>query len=51
MSVQKRWLLALAVVLLDLVAVVVPLAALFIAYVLIERPPEIARWIQNLYRE
>lgn len=44
-----RWLLAGAVVLLDLVVVVVPVAALVAAYVLVVRPPWFRAWVDDLY--
>jgi hypothetical protein len=46
---EERLLLAFGLVLLDLVVVVVPLAALVAAYVLVVRPPWFREWIENLY--
>ncbi len=49
MDAQQRWLLAILLVLIDLVAVVVPLTAIGAAYVLIARPPWFRRWVAELY--
>ena len=50
MDAQDRWLLALALVVGDALAIVVPLVAIFAAYVLIVRPPWFRDWIEKLYR-
>ncbi len=50
MDAQQRWLLAITLVLVDFVAVVVPLVALLAAYVLVTRPPWFRDWVENLYR-
>ena len=47
---EERWLLAVAVVVVDLVIVIVPLAALLAAFVLIARPPWFRAWLEELYR-
>ncbi len=49
MSAQQRWLFAILLVLIDLVAVVVPLTAIAAAYVLIARPPWFRQWAAELY--
>ena len=49
MDAQERWLLAVALVVIDAVAIVVPLVALFAAYVLIARPPWFRAWVEKLY--
>ena len=51
MDTQQRWLLAITLVLVDIVAVVVPLTALLAAYVLIERPPWFRQWVDRLYEK
>ena len=50
MSSQQRWLLAIAFVLVDIVAVFIPLAAILAAYVLITRPPWFRDWVEEIYR-
>ena len=49
MDIRERWLLAVALVVIDAVAIVVPLVALFAAYVLIVRPPWFRAWVEKLY--
>ncbi len=49
MDAQQRWLLAISLVLVDVVAVVVPLVALFAAHVFITRPPWFRDWVEKLY--
>ncbi len=49
MDVQQRWLLAIGIVVADVVAVVVPLAALIAAHVLITRPPWFREWVEKIY--
>jgi len=51
MSIWTRSALALAVVVLDLVAFAVPLAAIGFAYVLLARPPAFRDWIERLYQD
>jgi hypothetical protein len=48
MSMINRVLLALGVVALDLVVFVVPLTALFLAYILIYNPPWFRKFLSNL---
>ena len=50
MDSSQRWLLASALVVADLVAVFVPLAAILAAYVLIERPPWFREWVEKIYQ-
>ena len=49
MDAKERWLLALAVVLADVVAVFIPLVAIAAAYVVIARPPWFRVWVEKLY--
>ena len=49
MDTTTRWLLAIVLVLVDLVAVVVPITAILVAYVLIDRPPWFYEWAERLY--
>lgn len=49
MNAQERWLLAIALVLADVVAVFVPLTAVAAAYVVIARPAWFRAWIRRLY--
>ncbi len=51
MNAQQRWLYAIALVLVDVVAVFVPLAAILAAYVLVTRPPWFRDWVEELYRQ
>ncbi len=51
MTSQERWLLAIVVVLSDLVAVFVPLAALLAAYVILVRPLWFRDGVAKLYSE
>lgn len=51
MNAQQRWLYAITLVLADVVAVIVPLAAILGAYVLITRPPWFRDWVDDLYRQ
>lgn len=48
MSMINRVLLALGVVALDLVVFVVPLTALFLAYILVYNPPWFREFLNNL---
>ncbi len=49
MDAQQRCLLAIGFVLVDVVAVVVPLVAILAAHVLITRPPWFREWVEKLY--
>lgn len=46
-----RWLLAVALVVIDVAIFVVPLTGLFAAYVLLVRPEWFRRWVEQLYTE
>jgi hypothetical protein len=48
MSMINRVLMALGVVALDLVVFVVPLTALFLAYILVYNPPWFREFLNNL---
>ena len=50
MDAQQRWLYAIALVVVDIVAVFIPLAAIIGAYVLVTRPPWFREWVEQLYR-
>jgi hypothetical protein len=47
----ERWVLAGAVVVIDLLLFALPLTGLFAAYVLIARPPWFREWVSELYRQ
>jgi len=49
MRPSDRWLLAIALVLVDLFVFVVPITGLLAAYVLIARPPWFKAWVDELY--
>ncbi len=49
MQASDRWLMAIAVVLIDVFVFVLPLTGLFAAYLLIARPPWFKRWLEELY--
>ncbi len=49
MRPSDRWLIAIALVLIDLFIFVAPLTGLLGAYVLIARPTWFRRWIDELY--
>jgi hypothetical protein len=51
MSPRFRYLLAVLIVAADAVAIVVPLAAVFAAYVVVARPPWFLRWVLRLYED
>ncbi len=51
MNAQQRWLYAIAIILADLVAIVVPLAAILAAWVLVTRPPWFRDLVDDLYRQ
>ncbi len=44
-----RWLLAVALVVIDLAIFAVPLTGMAAAYVLLARPPWFKRWVEQLY--
>ena len=49
MQPSDRWLLAIALVLIDLFVFVVPLTGLLAAYILLARPPWFKSWVEELY--
>ncbi len=49
MRPSDRWLIAIALVLIDLFIFVAPLTGLFAAWVLIARPAWFRRWVDELY--
>jgi len=49
MSLGTRVAVAILVVALDAAVFVVPLAGLFVAYVIVARPPWFAEWVKLLY--
>lgn len=51
MSKQRRILLALGIILLDLVVFFLPLTAFFLAYVIIYNPPWVKDFIEGLDKE
>ncbi len=51
MTFGERLLWASAIVLVDLVIFVLPLTALFAAYLILARPPWFRDWVLDLYSE
>lgn len=51
MKQNERWLLAIAVLLVDVVTIGIPLTAIFAAYILITRPPWFRDWALKLYQD
>lgn len=49
MQGSDRWLIAIALVLIDLFIFVAPLTGLLAAYILIARPPWFRKWIEEVY--
>lgn len=49
MKLSDRWLLAIALVLVDLLIFALPLTGLAAAWILIARPPQVREWVQRLY--
>ena len=49
MSLGTRVAIAILVVALDAAVFVVPMAGLFVAYVIVARPPWFAEWVKLLY--
>lgn len=49
MKQTDRWLLAIALVVIDVAIFVVPLTGLFAAYILLARPPWFKNWVDQLY--
>lgn len=46
-----RWLLAIALVVIDVAVFIIPLTGLFAAYILLVRPPWFRSWVEQLYTE
>jgi len=46
-----RWLVAIALVVIDVAIFIVPLTGLFGAYILLVRPPWFKSWIEELYTQ
>ncbi len=51
MQPSDRWLLAIALVLVDLLIFALPLTGLAAAWVLIARPPRFREWVERLYED
>ena len=51
MRSADRWILAVALVIIDVAIFVVPLTGLFAAYILLARPPWFRRWVDDLYSQ
>ena len=51
MQPADRWLLAVALVLVDLVIFFLPLTGLAAAWVLVVRPPWFREWVARLYED
>ena len=51
MSTQRKFLLAFSIIILDLVTFFLPLAALFLAYVIIYNPPWVKDFLNRLENE
>ena len=49
MDAKERWLLAIALLLADAVAIFVPLVAIAAGYVVIARPAVFRVWVEKLY--
>ena len=49
MTSSDRWLLAIALVLVDLLVFAVPLTGLAAAWIILARPPQLKDWIDWLY--
>ncbi len=45
----ERWVFAIAVVIIDAMVFVLPVAGLFVAYVIVARPPWFRDWVAALY--
>ena len=46
-----RWILAIALVIIDVAVFVVPLTGLFAAYILLVRPAWFRQWVDELYTQ
>ena len=49
MKQEERLLWAIGIVVLDLLVFALPLTALFIAYVILKRPPWFKDWVEKFY--
>lgn len=49
MQASDRWLVAIALVLVDLFIFIAPLTGLVAAYVLIARPAWFKKWVEEIY--
>ncbi|MDH3638752.1 MAG: hypothetical protein OES09_09850 [Gammaproteobacteria bacterium] len=50
-SLSGRLILAIGIVLVDLLVFVIPITGLFVAYILLARPPWFRYWVDNLYND
>jgi len=51
MSTEKRILIAVGIVALDLLVFAIPLTAIAVAYMIIARPKQIKEWVDKLYSD
>lgn len=51
MQPSERWLLAIALVLVDGLIFVVPVVSLVAAWVLVARPPQFREWVDRMYED
>lgn len=51
MKPSDRWLLAVALVLIDLLIFALPLTGLAAAWIIIARPPQVREWVGRLYAD
>ncbi len=51
MTHSQRILLAVAIIVVDVVAVFIPLTAVVAAYIILARPPWFREWIARVYSE
>lgn len=49
-SVSERVVLAVIILLIDALIFVVPITGLFVAYILLVRPPWFRAWVRQLYQ-
>ncbi len=49
MKSADRWMLAIALVVIDVAIFMVPLTGLMAAYILLARPPWFKTWVERLY--
>lgn len=48
-AVTERLIFAVAIVVIDALLFVIPVAGLFVAYVIVARPPWVREWLEALY--